>query len=77
MFKNPFTPTFGGKPDFFFGRRGILDDFDKANSEIAAPIGCCSSRAAGDAVRRLCLNSFRSGRLHKVAGPSTSIPKTP
>ena len=30
MFKNPFTPTFGGKPDFFFGRRGILDDFDKA-----------------------------------------------
>lgn len=30
MFKNPFTPLFGGKPDCFFGRRAILDCFDLA-----------------------------------------------
>ncbi|WP_165173183.1 AAA family ATPase [Adlercreutzia sp. ZJ242] len=30
MFKNPFTPIFGGKPDFFFGRKSILARFDAA-----------------------------------------------
>lgn len=30
MFKNPFTPVFGGKPDFFFGRKSILVRFDAA-----------------------------------------------
>ena len=23
MFNNPFTPIFGGKPDFFFGREEV------------------------------------------------------
>ena len=30
MFQNPFTPIFGGKPDFFFGREEILSRFDTA-----------------------------------------------
>jgi hypothetical protein len=30
MFVNPFTPVFGGKPDFFFGRKDILARFDAA-----------------------------------------------
>ena len=30
MFANPFTPIFGGKPDFFFGRKEILARFDRA-----------------------------------------------
>lgn len=30
MFENPFTPTFGGKPDFFFGRKNIIARFEKA-----------------------------------------------
>ena len=30
MFKNPFSPIFGGKPDVFFGRERILDLFDHA-----------------------------------------------
>ena len=30
MFENPFTPTFGGKPDFFFGRHALLERFDEA-----------------------------------------------
>ncbi len=30
MFKNPFTPVFGGKPTFFFGRNAILSRFDAA-----------------------------------------------
>lgn len=30
MFKNPFTPIFGGKPDFFFGRKKILARFEAA-----------------------------------------------
>lgn len=30
MFSNPFSPTFGGKPDIFFGREAILKRFDLA-----------------------------------------------
>lgn len=30
MFKNPFSPIFGGKPDIFFGREEILKLFDYA-----------------------------------------------
>ena len=30
MFKNPFSPIFGGKPDVFFGRERILNLFDHA-----------------------------------------------
>ena len=30
MFENPFTPVFGGKPDFFFGRKDILGRFARA-----------------------------------------------
>lgn len=30
MFNNPFTPSFGGKPDFFFGRKEILLRFENA-----------------------------------------------
>lgn len=30
MFQNPFTPSFGGKPDFFFGREQILERFGRA-----------------------------------------------
>ena len=29
-FENPFTPIFGGKPDFFFGRKELLARFDRA-----------------------------------------------
>lgn len=30
MLTNPFTPIFGGKPDFFFGRKDILSRFETA-----------------------------------------------
>ena len=30
MFQNPFTPVFGGKPDFFFGRKDVLARFSRA-----------------------------------------------
>ena len=30
MFVNPFTPIFGGKPDFFFGREVVLNRFRRA-----------------------------------------------
>ena len=30
MFDNPFTPVFGGKPDFFFGRKDVLARFARA-----------------------------------------------
>lgn len=30
MLNNPFTPVFGGKPDFFFGRQDLLKRFDRA-----------------------------------------------
>ena len=30
MIDNPFTPVFGGKPDSFFGRKELLDRFDRA-----------------------------------------------
>lgn len=30
MFQNPFTPIFGGKPDFFFGRKDVLARFYRA-----------------------------------------------
>ena len=30
MFANPFSPLFGGRPDFFFGRQRILDSFERA-----------------------------------------------
>ncbi len=30
MFANPFSPVFGGKPDVFFGRKGILTRFEAA-----------------------------------------------
>lgn len=30
MLNNPFTPVFGGKPDFFFGRQDLLRQFDRA-----------------------------------------------
>lgn len=30
MLSNPFSPIFGGKPDFFFGRKEILRRFDLA-----------------------------------------------
>ena len=33
MLTNPFTPIFGGKPDFFFGRKEILRRFDGAMSD--------------------------------------------
>lgn len=30
MFDNPFTPVFGGRPQFFFGREDVLRRFDRA-----------------------------------------------
>jgi hypothetical protein len=30
MYSNPFTPIFGGKPDFFFGREAIRKRFQRA-----------------------------------------------
>lgn len=30
MIENPFTPVFGGKPDSFFGRKELLERFDRA-----------------------------------------------
>ncbi len=30
MFENPFVPVFGGKPDFFFGRKELLNRFSFA-----------------------------------------------
>lgn len=30
MLSNPFTPVFGGKPDFFFGREELIGQFDRA-----------------------------------------------
>lgn len=30
MFENPFVPVFGGKPDFFFGRKELLSRFSYA-----------------------------------------------
>lgn len=32
MFDNHFTPIFGGKPDFFFGRKTLLERFERALS---------------------------------------------
>jgi len=34
MFDNPFTPLFGGRPGFFFGREGILRRFDRAMGTV-------------------------------------------
>ncbi|MFR0868350.1 MAG: hypothetical protein ACLSGS_04690, partial [Adlercreutzia sp.] len=36
MFDNPFTPLFGGRPGFFFGREGILRRFDRAMSDYGS-----------------------------------------
>ncbi|MBQ9004093.1 MAG: ATP-binding protein [Eggerthellaceae bacterium] len=33
MFTNPFSPIFGGKPEIFFGREGILRRFDLAMTD--------------------------------------------
>ncbi len=30
MFTNPFTPVFGGKPGFFFGRQALVERFERA-----------------------------------------------
>ncbi len=30
MFANPFTPVFGGKPGFFFGRQALVERFERA-----------------------------------------------
>lgn len=53
MFENPFVPVFGGKPDFFFGRKELLNRFtfalvDRGSEDRALFItgnrGCCNSR---------------------------------
>lgn len=36
MFDNPFTPLFGGRPGFFFGREDILRRFDRAMSNYGS-----------------------------------------
>ena len=36
MFKNPFSPIFGGKPGVFFGREKILNLFDRAMVDIGS-----------------------------------------
>ncbi len=36
MFVNPFSPIFGGKPGVFFGREGILNQFDTAMIDLGS-----------------------------------------
>ena len=78
MFKNPFSPIFGGKPDIFFGREEILKLFDYAmidsGSEDRAMF-ITGSRGSGKTtlLEQLSIRASAKGRTVIDLGPENTI----
>lgn len=78
MFTNPFTPIFGGKPDFFFGRKSILQRFDLAmvdyGSEDRALFLTGTRRSGKTALlEQLSTRAARRGRIVIDLGPNDTV----
>lgn len=71
--KNPFTPVFGGKPDLFFGRRDVIEEFDIAldapGSEYRA-LFLTGNRGSG----KTCLLEQLSGRAAHAGWDVMDLP---
>lgn len=78
MYKNPFTPLFGGRPDCFFGRENILRRFDAAlvdKGSDARALFITGSRGYGKTalLEQLSLRANASGRNVIDVGPDNPI----
>ena len=69
MFDNPFTPLFGGRPGFFFGREGILRRFDRAMSDYGS-----DDRALSVSYTHLDGDRERHGTSDRLVGGRASAP---
>lgn len=78
MFNNPFSPIFGGKPDFFFGRKDVLKRFDLAmrdrGSEDRA-LFFTGTRGCGKTalLEQLSVRAEERGRIVIDLGPDDTI----
>lgn len=78
MFSNPFSPIFGGRPDFFFGRKEILARFDLAlrdpGSEDRA-LFITGTRGSGKTalLEQLSSRAAKSGRRTIDLGPEGTV----
>lgn len=80
MFNNPFSPIFGGKPDFFFGRKSILSRFELAmrdrGSEDRA-LFFTGMRGCGKTalLEQLSSRATSRGRIVFDLGPDDTVPQ--
>ncbi|MBR3159799.1 MAG: ATP-binding protein [Atopobiaceae bacterium] len=78
MLNNPFSPIFGGKPDFFFGRKDVLRRFDLAmrdrGSEDRA-LFFTGTRGCGKTalLEQLSTRASREGRVVVDLGPDDTV----
>ncbi len=78
MFKNPFSPIFGGKPDVFFGREKVLNQFDHAMIDAGSDdraIFITGTRGSGKTALLEQLSIRASSQKRKVIdlGPENTI----
>ena len=78
MFKNPFSPIFGGKPDIFFGREEILKLFDYAmidsgSEDRAMFITGSRGRGKTTLLEQLSIRASAKGRTVIDLGPENTI----
>lgn len=78
MYKNPFTPLFGGRPDCFFGREGILRRFDAALADRGSDdraLFITGSRGYGKTalLEQLSLRAKANDRVVIDVGPDNPI----
>lgn len=78
MFSNPFSPIFGGKPDFFFGRKDVLARFDLAMRDRGSEdrvLFLTGARGCGKTalLEQLSTRASRNGRMSIDLGPDDTI----
>ena len=78
MFTNPFTPLFGGRPNFFFGREAILQRFTRAMNDFGSAdraLFITGSRGYGKTalLEQLSLRAHNQGRTVIDVGSDNPI----
>ncbi len=78
MFTNPFSPIFGGKPDFFFGRKDVLARFDLAMRDRGSEdrvLFLTGARGCGKTalLEQLSTRASHDGRITIDLGPDDTI----
>jgi len=78
MLDNPFTPVFGGKPDFFFGRKELLARFSRALKDRGSEdrtLFVTATRGMGKTalVEQLSLNARSRGWRVIDLGPENTV----